>query len=94
MKEHYPSVKMAMAGRVPEAQSKDVISSVATSWKNLSEEDREAWKERARSMTAEEQETADAAAAAAAASVVEEEDPYHHDEAAAAEFAVEHDMGA
>eukprot|EP00563_Minutocellus_polymorphus_P012969 CAMPEP_0181063896 /NCGR_PEP_ID=MMETSP1070-20121207/23893_1 /TAXON_ID=265543 /ORGANISM="Minutocellus polymorphus, Strain NH13" /LENGTH=150 /DNA_ID=CAMNT_0023144137 /DNA_START=86 /DNA_END=535 /DNA_ORIENTATION=+ len=61
MKEHYPSVKMAMAGRVPEAQSKDVISSVATSWKNLSEEDREAWKERARSMTAEEQETADAA---------------------------------
>ena len=74
-----------MAGRVPEAQSKDVISSVATSWKNLSEEDRDAWKERARAMSAEEEDTAAAAAAA-------EADPYHHDEAAAAGYAVEHDM--
>ena len=86
MKENYPSVKMAMAGRVPEAQSKDVISSVATSWKSLSEEDRGAWKERARTMSAEEEDTAAAAAAAA------EADPYHHDETAAAEYAVEHDM--
>ena len=85
MKENYPSVKLAMAGRVPEAQSKDVISSVATSWKNLSEEDRDAWKERARAMSAEEEDTAAAAAAA-------EADPYHHDEAAAAGYAVEHDM--
>jgi len=86
MKENYPSVKMAMAGRVPEAQSKDIISSVATSWKSLSEEDRGAWKERARTMSAEEEDTAAAAAAAA------EADPYHHDETAAAEYAVEHDM--
>ena len=71
MKENYPSVKMAMAGRVPEAQSKDVISSVATSWKSLSEEDRDTWKERARAMSAEEEDSAAAAVAAA------EADPYH-----------------
>lgn len=91
MAEHYPQVKMAMAGRVPEAQSKDVISSVANSWKSLSDEDKEAWKERARSL-AEEEGGVDAAAAAGAGSVEEEEeDPYHH---AATEYAVEHDMGA
>ena len=90
MAEHYPQVKMAMAGRVPEAQSKDVISSVANSWKGLPNEDREAWKERARSL-AEEEGGVDAAAAAAGSVEEEEEDPYHH---GATEYAVEHDIGA
>ena len=81
---------MAMAGRVPEAQSKDVISSVANSWKSLSDEDKEAWKERAWSL-AEEEGGVDAAAAAAGSVEEEEEDPYHHE---ATEYAVEHDMGA
>jgi hypothetical protein len=96
MRENYNRVKTAMAGRVPEAQSKDVISSVASSWKNLSDEDREAWRDRARSLG---EETVDAAAATLGGD--EEDDHYHHNEEAAAleharaaEFAVEHDMDA
>ena len=80
---------MAMAGRVPETQSKDVISSVANSWKSLSDEDKEAWKERARSL-AEEEGSVDAAAAAGSVEE-EEEDPYHH---GATAYAVEHGIGS
>jgi len=50
MKEHYPAVKVALCESSKDIQSKDVVSTVATSWKTLSDTEREAWKGRAKAL--------------------------------------------
>lgn len=50
MKEHYPAVKAALFESSKDIQSKDVVSTVASSWKTLSDMEREAWKGRAKAL--------------------------------------------
>ena len=50
MKEHYPAVKASMAESRKDIQSKEVVTTVANSWKAMSDIDKEAWKERAKAL--------------------------------------------
>lgn len=51
MKEHYPGIRAAMKETNADIQSKEIVTSVASSWKALAEGEREAWKDRAKAMT-------------------------------------------